>query len=155
INLGVEPNQIILSGPTTYRSGTCQSYTVTTKDATNTVANMLAALTVNLSDGAGSGAFYSDNVCGTGITSTSVGVGSSSSTVYFKDNTAETITLMAVDAGGLLSTGSLSVTVGPDHISIAGNANVNSGSCQTYTITTRDTAGTQKAVAALLTIDLT
>src|SRR5687768_18152194 len=50
-----------LAGNASFKAGTCQAITVTSKDPSNNTANVLAATTVGLTDGVASGTFYSDN----------------------------------------------------------------------------------------------
>ncbi|HEX4923828.1 MAG TPA: hypothetical protein VFV50_07070, partial [Bdellovibrionales bacterium] len=155
----VGPDRLELSGPSPILAGTCQQYTVTTKDTAGNTANAAANVTVNLGDGAALGAFYADadNTCaGTAITSITVTAGQSSANFRYKDNRAESVTLAASDASGTLTGDTHGVSVGPDRLALAGPASVKSGICSAaFTVTSRDATNTAANALANLTIDLT
>jgi hypothetical protein len=156
--ISVGPSKIILTGATPIRSGICTAYTVTTQDASSVASNVLAATTINLSAGAGSGTFYAtgDSTCvGGAVTSQVMGIGTSTKTFYYKDDVAETATLTASDAGAILTSGPLTVTSAARAITIAGTSPVLDSTCNLYTITSRDNSGTATNVASSRTIDLT
>jgi hypothetical protein len=135
------PDRLALAANTTFNAGSCQAITVTTKDTASNTKAVLTNTTVALTDGAASGTFYSDNVCGSSITQTSIASGDSTSTVYYSNTTSESITLGASDAATVLATANLNVTAGPDRFILTGNATFKSGTCQTFTVTTKDAAG--------------
>jgi hypothetical protein len=91
--------------------GNCQSVTINSENSGGTITPLSGTTTINLSSG-GSGLFYSGSDCtGTAITSTSITSGSSSVTLSFRDNYAETPTLSATASG--LTTGTDFVIVLP------------------------------------------
>jgi hypothetical protein len=155
--VGVGPSQLVVTGASPIRGGDCTPYTITTKDATSTVANALATLTINLTKGASAGAFYAagDSTCAGGtVTTTTITSGTSARTVYFKDNTAEAVTLSAADSGAVLTTGTLAITVGARKLTIAGATSNLAGACVPYTITSKDNGGVTTNVASLTTVNL-
>ncbi len=155
LSVTTQPDHLAITGSSSFKSGTCQAYTVTSKDAANANANVAANLTVNLSDGVASGVFYSDNVCSAVITASTILAASSSTIVYYQNNTAESATLNADDAAVVVTSGTISVTVGPDHLLLAGTTTIKAGVCQAYTVTTKDANNATKGVTSALTINLT
>src|SRR5207237_1431944 len=122
---------------------TCSgALTVTTKDANNNVSNVTSNTTVNLTGG-GSGVFYSDSSCtgGNNITTRVINSGSSSATYYFKDSTAESLTL-SVDNGGGLTAGTFGLTVNPGSPTkfiLTGTSPITAATCSgALTVTTKD-----------------
>ena len=65
LSILVGPDRLILSGALTPVSGSCQVYTVTSKDGAGNDTNVLANTQVNLTDAASAGVFYAigDNTC--------------------------------------------------------------------------------------------
>ena len=110
------PTKVVLSGPSSVTAGACSSaVTVTRQDANSNAAAPASASTVVLS-GTGAGSFYTASDCLSGsVTSTSIPSGQSAVTLYFKDATAESLTL-AADVSGLTGgTLPFSVNVGALH----------------------------------------
>src|SRR5690606_28135408 len=123
------------SGPASIGAASCIQYTVTVLDAGNNPTNVGTNTTVNLSNNL-SGIFYSDPACGTSITSVTVNSGSNNAQYWFKDNTAETLTMTASAAG--LTAGTLNVAVQPGlatQLVLTGVSSVTAGACVQYTIT--------------------
>jgi hypothetical protein len=158
----IGPDRLVLTSTSTYSdliSGGCHSITITTKDAQGTpaVANALALTTINLTDGAAAGDYYSDAACTTSITSTTIASASSSKVVYYKDTTREAVTLTATDAAldsltsPWLTTSNLSINIWPATINItkydgSGSLDDNytplrAGKCIMYNVTLKDAAG--------------
>ncbi|MCM2280035.1 MAG: hypothetical protein NDJ89_18330 [Oligoflexia bacterium] len=114
VTLGGGASKLVLSGPVSAQAGVCSAaFTMTTQNADNTVTAVSSDVTVNLS-GAGSGAFYTDDGCGSSATSVTISGGSSTKTFYFKSTVAEPLILSAEDAAAVLTASTLpfSVTTG-------------------------------------------
>jgi hypothetical protein len=154
-SLNVGPKDITLSSSTPILSGACTSVVITTKDVNATTAAVIRATTVNLDDDAAVGSFYSDVGCLTSITSTSLAIGASTKTVYYKNNKAELITLSATDNAAWLTTGTYNTQTGPSQFVITGTTPVKAGTCNQYTVTTKDAAGNVAGVLAAKTVNLT
>ncbi|HEX4924898.1 MAG TPA: hypothetical protein VFV50_12470, partial [Bdellovibrionales bacterium] len=158
LNITSGPSKIIITGSTPVESGACTPYTVKTQDAGNADANVLVNTTININDGGAAGTLYAgtDNTCaGAAVTSVSIASGNGSATFYYKDDTAQNVTLNAVDAAAVLTAGSLNIVVGPDRLTLAGPASVKAGTCSAaFTITTKDTAGNTAGVSGATTVNL-
>lgn len=101
---------IVLSGSTSLATNTCSSaYTVGLRDSSGNTAAVSTATQINLTGG-GNGTFYSDATCATQATSINLAAGASSGNFYFRDGTAQSLTLNADDAGSLTA-GTLAVTI--------------------------------------------
>lgn len=109
-----------LSGPATFASGTCQTFTVAVKDSINSSFVVPSTTTLNLTS-SGTGAFYQENTCSTPITSTQIPSGNSTVNVYYRNRNQEALlNLVATDASSTYpaagiftkSTGSISQIIG-------------------------------------------
>ena len=78
--------------------GSCGAVTVSTEDANGNASALSAALTLNLTSSATTGAFYSDQACTAAITSLSLAAEAQSGMVYYKDSAAGTPSLTFTDA---------------------------------------------------------
>ncbi|MEK7692240.1 MAG: hypothetical protein AAB425_14585, partial [Bdellovibrionota bacterium] len=140
------PTVLAMSGVTSLTAGVCSStsMTMTTKDAYGNVSNVGGNKSLTLS-GAQNGFFYGTAGCGAGtISSITVLNGQSVANFYYKNNTAQTVTL-AADAGGF-SQGNLIFTVAPalaDTLVMSGDSPLTAGNCSAnaYTIVTKDAYG--------------
>ena len=107
------PAKIAFSGITASYANYCSSaITVATADLLGNPSPFENDITVALG-GNGSGVFYSDSACLSAIMATSISAGSSSTTIYFRDATAESLTLTATDQSAILAPGSQGFTVYP------------------------------------------
>ncbi len=105
--------KIAFSGVTGSYANYCSSaITVSTADLLGNPSPYESDITIALS-GNGSGVFYSDSSCLSAIMATSISAGTSSTTLYFRDATAESLTLTATDQSAMLHPGSLGFTVYP------------------------------------------
>ncbi|MCM2279940.1 MAG: hypothetical protein NDJ89_17845 [Oligoflexia bacterium] len=102
--------QLALTGSASITAGSCATYTVTAKDVNGNATTVTSAKTINLG-GAGAGTYYSGSGCSGSITSIVIDSGAGSTTVYFKDTTAQSLTLSATDATASLTASNLGVTV--------------------------------------------
>ena len=150
----VGPDRLLLADTAPHRSGDCDAITIKTRDAQPSDANAVTAVTVNLTDTSATGNYYSDAACTTGITSTVVAIGTNNKVVYYKDDVKETVTLTAADSASALTTTTLNLNIGPRTINITGTTPVLAGTCQQYTVTTKDAAGTTAGVLAATTLTL-
>ena len=108
--------KLALSGPTTVVAATCSAaITLSRQDANSNNASPASSLSITLS-GVGAGSFYTASDCLSGsVTSTTIASGQSSKTFYFRDTSAETLTL-AVNASGITgATLAVSITAGAAH----------------------------------------
>lgn len=116
---------LTLTGNATSVAGTsCSAITLTTKDASSAAINMLTDAAITMS-GLGNGATYSDVGCTTTYAIPIVTSGQNSKTFYYKNTTAQAITMTANIALYSSSAGTLAHTINPntaDHfVYIAGN----------------------------------
>ncbi len=109
------PTKLVLTGSATTTAAVCTAYTASTQDADSQELGVNASTVANVSDGAGSGSFYAvgDSTCaGSTITSVTFSTGQSSKLIYYKNTTAEAVTLTASRASGnTLTDGTKGVTV--------------------------------------------
>ncbi|MCO4793399.1 MAG: Ig-like domain-containing protein, partial [Bacteriovoracaceae bacterium] len=98
------PHNFLLSGTNSFVAGTCNAYTVYSRDQFNNLSPATAPISVNLT-GAASGTFYSDSSCtgGNEITSTTIGIGSDNNVFYYRNTVRESVTLNVDDAGALIA----------------------------------------------------
>jgi hypothetical protein len=103
------PSKIVLvSSAVSSLAGQCTSaFKIQSEDSLNNISNVTSNLLVNFS-GIGNGSFYSDSSCTTLISGSTIGIGNSSATFYFKDQTAENLIL---NIGTLLGNLSTNLTV--------------------------------------------
>jgi hypothetical protein len=103
--LNAPATQLVVTGAGSVVAGSCTSMiTVGTEDASGNLENALANTTVSITGSFGGGGYYSDSACSQLISSNSfiIAAGSSSKTVYFKDNVAEALSFQ-FSASGLTS----------------------------------------------------
>ena len=150
---------LALTGPSPLTAGTCSAiaYTVTTKDDFGNTANVGSDTGVTMSGG-GAGAFYGTAGCGAGaISSVTVANGQSAATFYFKDNSAQSVTLAA--QSGVLTSGSRAVVIDPASptvLALAGASPLTAGTCSAtaYTVTTKDAFGNVSNVGGTTSLTL-
>lgn len=135
-------SKLVYSGPTTATAGSCTSaMTITRKDTYNNLASPASAITVTLA-GNGAGTYYSASDCTGEITTIGISSGqSSTASFYFKDNTAQSLTLTGASAG--LTSSSSAMTVSAAAVSkLVFNTGVTSataGACTGLIIYRKDT----------------
>ncbi|TNF28419.1 MAG: hypothetical protein EP319_09010, partial [Deltaproteobacteria bacterium] len=122
------PHNFLLTGASSFVAGTCNAYTVYSRDQFNNLSPALSNITVDLT-GAGNGTFYSDSSCtgGNEITSTVITTGNNSKVFYYRNTVKESVTLNVDDAGALVAS-SLGITVNSDvshHIVVFSGNNQN------------------------------
>jgi hypothetical protein len=150
------PAKITVAGTGSLSASTCSgAFTVTLQDTFNNTAKSSGATTVNLSGG-GAGTFYSDASCSTTATSVSIANGASTAAFYFKDGTAEALTLAAGATG--LSSGSIALTVTsgtPAQLVVSAPSSVAAGLCSNaFTVYSRDASGNNANVPSNKTVNL-
>lgn len=91
------PTKVLVKGNATGSAGTCSVvYQIELQDTYSNVSPpTTATLPISLSDGAGSGNFYSDSSCTNIITSVDFVEGQSSGTFYYSNMVSETVNLQA------------------------------------------------------------
>jgi uncharacterized delta-60 repeat protein len=104
------PVKLIVSGTANQISGFCGTFTAVSSDVNNLPASVTSTKIINLS-GAGTGAFYSDSACSSTTTSVSIASGLSAATFYYKNSSPSSVTLQAADAGAVLTSGNIAVSV--------------------------------------------
>ena len=141
----ISPLKLALSGPATVTAGACSAaYTVTIEDPYGNTSNATSTVQVNLTGG-GTGAFYTGSGCTGAVTNISIANGTSAGMFYFKDTSAQTLTLSAADNAGQLTTGTQGLVVNPAAASIliaSGFANpASAGVASTLTVVAKDQYG--------------
>ena len=102
---------VLTAGPTTATAGTCSAvYTVQAQDTYGNAVNVTSSVQVNLT-GAGAGVFYSDSGCSSSVTNVTIAASSSAQSFYFKDTTAQSVTLAEADNAAVLTGTNIGVTV--------------------------------------------
>ena len=127
------PHNFLLEGASSFVAGTCNAYTVYSRDQFNNLSPALSNITVNVT-GAGNGTFYSDSSCMSGneITSTTISTGNSSQVFYYRNTMKESVTLNVDDTGTLIAS-TLDVSVQSD---ISDHIVIFSGSGQSAVVNT-------------------
>lgn len=134
------PSKLGLTGPPTATTGVCAGpYTVSVKDVNNNAATAAADISVALG-GPGQGVFYSDGACSSQSSSAKITNGSSSTTFYFKDGTAESVTLTTNSTS--LSAANYAVTIAapppspPNNFRLTGPSSGTTAQCLTFNVVT-------------------
>jgi alpha-tubulin suppressor-like RCC1 family protein len=153
LGVATKNTKLLLSGNQSINANTCEAYTLTNADASNNPVNTGAIQVVNLT-GKGSGNFYSDSGCVTTTSSVSIANGASAITFYFKDATAEALTLIGTNAPVNIATSSLDVSVGAMKLAITGTVAPAIGSCSAYTVKTTNGPGVATNVPSNVVISL-
>lgn len=146
--------KLSISGPTTIASATCNAFQVKTLNAANVETNVGAPVTALLSGGS-VGVFYSNSSCTVSTGSVTIAANSSSATFYFRDIAVETVTLTASDQAGVLTAGSLQVSVGgPTKLAINGPTTLNLNQCGSYVVVAQNNSNQATNVGAATTVNL-
>lgn len=115
------PQKIVIAGASTVISGACSTaITVQLQDNGSNPTNAIQSTPLSIT-GLGSGSLYSSSACtGAALTSTlTFTAGTNTKTVYLKDFTGENIALNIRDSSNVLTTGTRTITVTPNKISLA------------------------------------
>lgn len=147
---------LVMSGPTQPVATKCNGpYKLKTSDAFGNAVSLNSAVTAALS-GNGGGAFYSNGSCTVASNNVYIAADTTSTNFFFKDSTAENLTLNAHIAG--ITDGTLALTgVGstPTHVDIAGTTNQTAGACSTaFGITLQDGGNNISLSTGVSTISL-
>ena len=94
------PTKLSYSGSTGPMVNDCTAYTLNAQDGSSVDTVVTQSTVVNIHDGTGAGIFYSDSGCSSVITSVTYAVGEYTKTVYYKDASAQSVTLEANRASG-------------------------------------------------------
>lgn len=145
-----------VDGPAGVMINQCVAYTVNSTTANGTNANVSAAQTVNLVVNNGTGTFYSNNTCGTTITSTSIASGTSSTTIYFRSTTtAQNLTLVFNPASLVSTSKDVSTTTAPTRIWWVTPAEMETNKCYPIAVDLTDANGTRAGRNVAVTVNLT
>lgn len=98
LNVTIGAVKLGMTGAATTPAGTCTPYTVSTQDGAGAPVNALSNVVVTL-QGSGAGSFYSDSLCTTAITTTTIASGTSSQTFYFKSLVSELLSFIGSATG--------------------------------------------------------
>lgn len=148
---------VILTAPQTLTAGDCSAgVLLEVRDAYDNLVPQGAPLSINLSGG--SLQFFSDSSCSTSLGGVgSISGGASSTTFYFKDNTAEAVTLTAASGALTAATQAQTINAGtPTQLGfLAPATTMASGSCSlAFTVQSQDTLGNASAVGSNTTVTL-
>ncbi|MDR3608231.1 MAG: hypothetical protein P4M08_12745 [Oligoflexia bacterium] len=148
--IAATPDQIALGGPATVVAGKCSSaFSIVTAGNNGNPGPVAANTTVDITGISGSHAsLFTDSACTTSVSATNVtlAAGTSSTNIYLKDSTSESLTLAVLDPASIMTTtsASLNVTITPSNINFTGPTTVVSGTCgasTAYTVQLQDAAG--------------
>lgn len=147
-----------ISGSASINVNTCVPYALLITNSSGNSVNAESDITVNLA-GAGTGAFYSDNACGTPAAAVTITTGTSIAYAYYK--AAATQNLVFSGTSTAASSATLPVTVivaannvGPTKLSISGNTSVYTASCVPFIVSSLDSNGNSVNVSSLVTVNL-
>jgi fibronectin type 3 domain-containing protein len=106
-----EPTKLVVTGPSTIGVGQCSAYTISTQNGSSVATDTLQPVGL-LVGGNTIGSFYNNPNCtGTPITAAQIQSQDHSTTVYYKSNSAGSITVYASDATFSLTGGSLNIAI--------------------------------------------
>lgn len=154
VNAG-SPNLLRFAGSATTPAGECTAYDLRVEDTLNNLTNVVSNTTVSLS-GVASGQFFSDASCTSQITNSIFLTGSSLKTIYYKNIVAESLTLAATASG--LTAASKAVTVNAlaaSQLTVVGSSSGAAASCNTFTVSVKDSYGNLIPQGSNLTVNLT
>lgn len=89
------PSGLALTGMATYTTSTCAPYTLTVRDAYGNPSAVTVQTSFDLTDGVSDGAYYSDSICTSTISSVDVAASAATTGFYYKKPSAGTATLTA------------------------------------------------------------
>ncbi|MCC7442372.1 MAG: hypothetical protein IT285_12115 [Bdellovibrionales bacterium] len=146
---------LLSSTGSSFQIGTCVAVTVTAVDSTPAAAAVDADTLVSLSDDS-PGSFYSDAGCGSGTSDVTILNGQSSADVWFRQNGVGGVTLTGSATGLNPDDLALSFSAPPaTQLTIEGAAAITTVDCAAYTVTSRDSGGTPRAVSSDTDVALT
>lgn len=153
------PYKIKVTGATSVLSGVCSgALTIQLQDSGNNPATAIVNTPITIS-GLGGGFLYSSASCGgsaQGATLTFQS-GTSTKTLYFKDNKSEAAAITATDPSHVLTTGTLTMNVAPSKIALSvSSPTVIAGQCSAaITITPEGEDGTAGPTFSPASVNLT
>ncbi|MEZ4751826.1 MAG: choice-of-anchor D domain-containing protein [Bdellovibrionota bacterium] len=103
-------SKLAVVGSANIDANVCTAYQAQAQNGAGSATAVTTNTIVNLSGGS-LGNFFSDSGCSSTVSQVLIPLNSSSATFYFKDSVADTAVLTATDNSGLLTAGSLTVTV--------------------------------------------
>lgn len=144
------------TGATTFTAGNCAGpYAIATEDQYSNAANEVSALAIAVA-GMDKGGFFADSACSSSLTTIPIAAGKNSTTFYFKDTKAETLTVTL--SSSPLTSASLGLTINPaaaSQLAVTGPAKVSAGTCSAaFTITTEDTYGNTSSITSSASLTL-
>ncbi len=155
LNLTIDPlpqTKLTLTKPA-LSSAVCTAVSVTARDSLNNAVNVSSNLSLTVSS-TGAGQFYSDMACSSASSSFVIPSGQSQVTAYFKDNTAESVTITASSAGLSSDVWSTSVSAGsPNKLAFLGLSAASVGECLSYDLRVLDAQNNLSAVNANTTVN--
>lgn len=163
VNLAVTaapPGNIALTGTATFTTATCSTYTLTVRDAYGNPSVVSADTTFSLSGAGAGGAFYSDSMCTSTMTSVDVLNGTSTATIYYQKSSVGTATLTATLVSPVSpalgsATRNVNVTLStPARYGVVVAPTGNTVSCNTMTINVLDSNSNPVLATSALTVNL-
>ncbi len=160
------PHHLALLGGNSVQTNHCLTLYLQSHDADNTRCNVAYNTMVDLNDGAGSGSFYLSSAdCASqtnAAESAALTVNTSQTTLFYRNNTPESVTLSAIDRTNngqdlSQSNGSLEVTISQEpanRLTLTGSQNIYIGDCTEYTLQAEDSADTVQTLELSSVIDL-
>lgn len=146
---------ILIAGPSSIYSGSCNQYSITSKDPySNSV--ILTQNSVFPLTGKASGNFYSDSSCTSPVASITILANSNSANFYFKDNTAGDATTLSSTYAGFTTTAA-SVTVlnlPPASVTISGANSTTVGNCISYVLSLLNSSNQATSSTSATTVAL-
>lgn len=145
-----------VDGPAGVMINQCVAYTVNSTTLNGTNANVSANQTVNLVVNNGTGTFFSNNTCGTTITSTIIASGTSATTIYFRSTTANQNLTLVFNPTSLVSTSlNVGTTTTPTRIWFVTPPEMETSRCYPLAIDLTDANGTKAGRNVSVTVNLT
>ena len=150
-------NNLTFDGPVTFMTVECPSFSVTTRDAAQTIRPVTATTVLALSDGGANGQFFADESCAFPVSTATLQAGASQVTFYYRKTAAGPANLQADAVGFSPAQLNVGVTEGPgadlsfsaDELPI-----VTTADCIRYVITVQDAHGNVANASSNLVITL-
>jgi len=148
--------KVIITGVPNVQTNQCAAFNIVSVDSLGNQLNVNSNLTIAIS-GNSNGSFYSNSNCTTTITNIQIPSGVSTSTFYFKANSATGLVLNAQAVGYLSSLFPLTIVAAssePVALKMVGATAVNNNVCIPFTINATDSNGNNAVTISAVTATL-
>lgn len=141
-------NKLTINSVSTITAGDCSILNINVKDNFDNLINQSTPLSVTMS-GNTVGSFYSDSGCTAATSNVTIGVGSSSSNVWFKSNAPSSLVLSAQALAVFDASKNISIIPQtPSKLTLNGPTNISANTCTAYSISLQDTLNNLSSVGS-------